>query len=197
MKITLIGDSIFDNKVYVGSQKSTIERLQEALPSHECELLAVDGAVTRDITNSQIDRISKDTNVIFVSTGGNDALHHSDILYSGFDSNTLEILYKAQENFKLDYEWMLASLKSLKIPFAVFTIYEGSFPDIRIQNAAAVAISIFNDVIYRLCRKYNVKVIETRELFTDEDDYANPIEPSSLGSKKLAEAMRNSLKKNG
>ena len=196
MKITLIGDSIFDNKVYVGQEKSTIERLQEALPGHECVLCAVDGAVTRNVAEDQISTIPEDTKVVFISTGGNDALKYSSILHSGLNADSLQLLYKAQEDFKTDFSWLLVSMKLEEIPFAVFTIYEGSFPDVETQNAATVAISIFNDVIYRLCNEYNVKVIETRNLFTSPDDYANPIEPSSQGSKKLAEAMKASLKKN-
>jgi hypothetical protein len=34
MHIALIGDSVFDNKVYVGDQPSTIEQLQKLLPGH-------------------------------------------------------------------------------------------------------------------------------------------------------------------
>lgn len=95
-------------------------------------------------------------------------------------------------------------IKKYGKPFACFTIYSGNFnrdyelgTNVRNdeQMAADVLISIFNDIIYRICAKYNVRVIENRDLFTSLDDYANPIEPSSLGSLKMAKSMISLLRK--
>jgi lysophospholipase L1-like esterase len=202
MHIALIGDSVFDNKVYVGDQPSTIEQLQKLLPGHTCELLAVDGSVTDQVIERQLPRLSGQ-DVIFVSTGGNDALRYSDLIYTGFDSSAIPKLKEAQDTFQAVYEKLITKLKDLGIPFVVFTIYSGNFgrtDDLGIpvpetaQDAAEVLISIFNDIIYRVCAKYGVKVIENRDLFTSSEDYANPIEPSTLGSLKMAKAMVSILK---
>jgi hypothetical protein len=195
MKITLVGDSVFDNKVYVGSEKSTLERAQDAFRGHEVELLAVDGSVTRDVIDQQLPRVTHDTRVVFVSTGGNDALRYESILNDGLDADSIQNLFQGQAEFKRNFEELISKLGELKRATAAFTIYEGSFDDPGIQNAATVAISIFNDVIYRVCREYGVKVIENRDICNRPEHFANPIEPSSLGSKLMVEAMVNAVKK--
>ena len=58
-----------------------------------------------------------------------------------------------------------------------------------IQQAAECAVSIFDDVIQREARSRSFEVLELRTLFTDQVDYANPIEPSAIGGSKLARAM--------
>lgn len=181
MKIKLIGDSVFDNKNYVGKEKSTIEHLQSLIPHHECELLAVDGSVTRDVIDNQLKELNG-TDVAFLSTGGNDALGYSDIIYNGFASDSTLRLHEAQNNFHKRFEFLVKKLKAKRIPFVVFTIYSGNFQEEEsyyrpvtadTQKMADVLISIFNDVIYRVCSKYKINVVENRDLFTSPDDYAN------------------------
>ena len=50
-------------------------------------------------------------------------------------------------------------------------------------------VSIFNDIVYRTANKFNVDVLELRNIFTSPQDYANPIEPSHTGGEKLARAI--------
>ena len=194
MKIVLLGDSVFDNKAYVGEgELDTIGRLREALPGHECVLLAVDGSVTEDVVEYQIPAIPAGTDVVFVSSGGNDALRHADILDQGLSLDALQLVHDAQQDFRRAYEEMILRLKSFGKPFAAFTIYSGCFPEESVQRVATVAISIFNDVIYRAARAHGVRTIEIRDLFTVREDYANPIEPSTRGSRKIAEAIKRTL----
>jgi len=75
MKIALVGDSVFDNKAYVGSEKSTQEWLQQLMPNDDISLIAVDGSVTQDVINHQIRSLAEqDVDAFFLSTGGNDAI---------------------------------------------------------------------------------------------------------------------------
>jgi len=197
MRIALIGDSVFDNQSYIRTDElDTVGRLREAMPDHECVLHAVDGAVTEDVITHQIPSISRDTKVIFVSSGGNDALQYSGVLYEGFAAETLQHLHQAQVDFADVYRRMVVSLKELETAIAVFTIYSGNFPDETVQRGATVAISIFNDVIYRTCNELRVPVIEMREICSGPAEYANEIEPSSLGSQKIARAMQNQITPN-
>ena len=50
-------------------------------------------------------------------------------------------------------------------------------------------VSIFNDIVYRTANKFNVDVLELRNIFTSPQDYANPIEPSHIGGEKLAQEI--------
>lgn len=195
MKIALVGDSVFDNSRYLKSgEKDTIQHLQDQFPKHECILRAVDGSVTNEVTHLQISSLEDDVDILFVSSGGNDALQYSNIIYSGFTPEVMSLLYDAKVKFYEEYEEMILSLKARNKPFAVFTIYNGCFTE-DIQKAATVAISIFNDVIYQVCNKHKVKVIEIRDIISTKEDFANEIEPSSIGSLKLAKAIRGALKR--
>ena len=50
-------------------------------------------------------------------------------------------------------------------------------------------VSFFNDSIYRIGSKYNIEVLELREIFVTSEDYANPIEPSHEGGQKFAKEI--------
>jgi len=47
-------------------------------------------------------------------------------------------------------------------------------------------VSMLNDIIFSTAATYKVDVLELRNIFTKPEDYANPIEPSHKGGKKLA-----------
>ena len=59
--IVLLGDSIFDNAVYVGSKgKSVVQHLQNKIPTGwNATLCAIDGAVIKGVSR-QISTIPKD-----------------------------------------------------------------------------------------------------------------------------------------
>ena len=48
---------------------------------------------------------------------------------------------------------------------------------------------VFNDVILRVAVEYGLAVIDLRFVCTEPSDYANPIEPSSIGGAKIARAI--------
>lgn len=78
--IVLLGDSIFDNGVYVPGEPDVVRQLQGVLPQGwRASLLAVDGAVTRSVA-SQLQRLPGDATHLVLSVGGNDALGESHIL---------------------------------------------------------------------------------------------------------------------
>ena len=54
---------------------------------------------------------------------------------------------------------------------------------------------MFNDAIVRSARGVGAKVIEMRAVCCTPADYANPIEPSGAGGRKIAEAIQVTLAK--
>jgi hypothetical protein len=50
-------------------------------------------------------------------------------------------------------------------------------------------VSIINDVIQQEGRRRSFDILELRTLFSDQADYANPIEPPAIGGAKLAKRM--------
>ena len=84
-------------------------------------------------------------------------------------------------------------MKLLKSPALICTIYNPVFSKdaslAPLQDASEVAISIFNDVIQRNTKDAGHDLLELRGLFTEDSDYANAIEPSHQGGRKLAHAI--------
>jgi hypothetical protein len=51
---------------------------------------------------------------------------------------------------------------------------------------ASVALMLFNDVILRVAIEHGLPVIDLRLVCAAPEDYANLIEPSSVGGEKIA-----------
>jgi hypothetical protein len=78
--VVLLGDSIFDNKRYVGNDPAVIDQLKKALPvGWKATLLARDRSIAADVPR-QVQRLPVDATHLVLSAGGNDALQASGIL---------------------------------------------------------------------------------------------------------------------
>ena len=188
--IILLGDSIFDNGVYVPGQPDVVKQLRAALPSGwTASLLAVDGAVTRSVA-SQLTRVPRDATHLVVSVGGNDALGESNILGSParMVGEAVMMLSDAQQRFAGNYADMLEGVLGLGLSTALCTIYDtpSSAPNHRIIKTA---LSLFNDVITRAAFGNALPLIDLRLICGEDEDYANPIEPSARGGEKIAAAI--------
>jgi hypothetical protein len=82
--IVLLGDSIFDNKSYVGTGgKDVVTHLREMLPGSgdwQATLNAVDGAVIEGVTQRQLQGVSSEATHLVISVGGNNAIGNVDVL---------------------------------------------------------------------------------------------------------------------
>lgn len=192
--VVLLGDSIFDNAAYVSGGPDVVRQVREVLPAgSKASLLAVDGAVTRSVA-SQVHRLPGDATHLVVSVGGNDALGASYLLGQrvGSIGEGVAALEQAQRNFAASYEEMLALVLEKRLPTALCTIYDTppSAPNHRIIRTA---LSIFNDIITRAAFSRGLSLIDLRLICDEEEDYANPIEPSTQGGAKMAQAIRTFL----
>jgi hypothetical protein len=157
----------------------------------------VDGSTTSDIL-AQIAAIPKDATHLVLSVGGNDALASSHILTRGPASavEVLEYLAVVVEEFDLKYRAAVKASVALHKPLLLCTIYNGNLPR-EVAAAARAAVSVFNDRIYQIAGLYSLPVLELRRVCTEASDYANPIEPSSVGGKKIAASIVASLRRLG
>jgi hypothetical protein len=188
--IVLLGDSIFDNKSYVESESDVIGHLSKILPiGSKATLLAVDGSTTSEIA-AQVAQVPKDVTLIAVSVGGNDLLHRryelNETERTGIE--LLGFLSSVGEEFYKQYEAAIKIVAELRIPTCLCTIYNGNLDPPESTMAKAV-VAIYNDKIYRVANRYRMAVIELRSVCTSAEDYANPIEPSGTGGKKIASAI--------
>jgi hypothetical protein len=195
--LILLGDSIFDNGVYVAGEPALITQLNSLLTdSARATLLAVDGHITRDVVN-QARQIPGDATHLFVSVGGNDALGAVHILHhEGSAQEVLHELTLVQNEFRTNYTLMLDNLRKRSLPLTVCTVYD-SVPEMEqiTHDSAVAALSLFNDVIVRETASRGLPIIDLRSVCDSQEDYSDvsPIEPSAIGGEKIAGAIWNVL----
>jgi hypothetical protein len=187
----LLGDSIFDNAAYVAPGEEVIRKLKQQLPAgFQASLLARDGAVIADVA-TQLTGLPADATHLVVSVGGNDALLNAGILEESATSmaDALTQLRSVRDGFRADYDAMLGAVLRQKLPTAICTIYDAQLPDLEQRELAAVALTVLNDVITRSAVTRRLPLIDLRVIFSHSSDYANAIEPSGQGGRKLAAAI--------
>lgn len=190
----LLGDSIFDNAVYVPGKPSVIEQLRENLPvGWKATLLAVDGNVTADV-QQQIRRLPDDATHLIVSCGGNDALGHASILdrSAGSVKEVLEYFTSVRTSFQQTYHKMIETLTGLKRHLAVCTVYD-CVPGM--EGNPMTALAMFNEIILREAFTARVPVIDLRLICSEVYDYSeiSAIEPSARGREKIVQAIARML----
>lgn len=189
--VVLLGDSIFDNRVYVAPLPDVTRQLRTRLGNDwTVTLLAMDGHVTADVTARQLGRVPKDAVHLVISVGGNDALRHASVLNERVASvaEAVARLSKAQSSFAAAYSKMIDAVLCLGIRTAVCTIYDANYPEPQ-GGLVVTALALFNDVITRSAFSHRLPLIDLRLICSEPADYANPIEPSARGGDKIAAAI--------
>ena len=188
--IVLLGDSIFDNAAYTRGRPDVVTHLRNLLAAGwQATLRAVDGA-TAGRLRAQLGGIPADATHLVVAIGGNDALQSSDLLSTRVRSSaeTLALFAGRLEAFEAVYGSALDEVLARKLPTTVCTIYNGALEPEQ-AAIARVGLMTFNDVILRTAFQRRIDVIELRAICTEPGDYANPIEPSDTGGRKIAQAI--------
>lgn len=188
--VVLLGDSVFDNAAYTGGRPSVSTQLAQQLPDWRTSMVALDGATTQDIQR-QVAALPKDASHLILSVGGNDALRHMDLLDQPLRSSAqaFDMLADAVAGFERDYAQALRTCLDTTLPLVICTIYNGNFADAAFQRRVVVAASAFNNVILRAATVNGLRVIDLRLICDRPEDYANPIEPSSIGGEKIVRAI--------
>lgn len=195
--IVLLGDSIFDNAVYVNGGPDVVRQLNSILPQDwKATLLAVDGSITTDVI-SQIADLPESATHLLVSAGGNDGLSRADILQKPTTSvgTAVEQLAALRAEFHQNYSRMLRALLGCKKPLALCTIYDPHFPEALVQRLTTTALNLFNDCILREAITHGLPVLDLRLICTEPADYANEIEPGIPGGRKIAAGILNLVQK--
>ena len=205
--VTLCGDSIFDNKSYLQPGEPDVTTQVNALlpEGFKATRLAIDGDVTQGISR-QLQSLSNDATDLFISVGGNDALDGINVFTEPVANVGEALIYlnTMRNQFETQYREMLQHALSQQLPLTVCSIYyprfhlqnlERVYPDGNgvngktLQKMAMVALANFNDVIFRQAFQLKIPLIDLRVLCDEEEDFANPIEPSAVGGQKIARAI--------
>ena len=126
-----------------------------------------------------------------LSVGGNDALMHLRILEAPVSSmaNAIEALADMASDFERRYRLAIAACLDTALPLVVCTVYNGCFDDRSFQRLASATLTMFNDAIIRVAIERALPVIDLRLVCDTAEDYANQIEPSSVGGAKIARVI--------
>jgi hypothetical protein len=104
-------------------------------------------------------------------------------------TQSIEALADMAADFERRYRLVIAACLDTALPLAVCTVYNGRFDDPSFQRLASATLTVFNDAIIRVAIEHSLPVIDLRFVCVTAEDYANPIEPSSVGGAKIARAI--------
>ncbi len=200
-KLVLLGDSIIDNGVYVVDDgKSVLEHLQDVVTNFEIDQRALDGAMCSHVFDRQLTSTEDYSSHAVLSVGGNDAFGNIHLLESTDQQTFIEsllVLSEIQEAFRDSYRQLLDALRASFHRCLVMTIYRPRFAldgyPAPFQKAAETALSVYNDVIQEEAGSRNFDLLDLRRVCNENEDFANPIEPSDQGGRKIANEISNWL----
>mmetsp|Transcript_42475 Transcript_42475/g.76326 ORF Transcript_42475/g.76326 Transcript_42475/m.76326 type:complete len:462 (-) Transcript_42475:136-1521(-) len=202
--ITLLGDSILDNKVYTRQGRCVTEHLRSKLESRNCMVTncAEDGALLDDV-GLQLCRIPESSTVLVMSAGGNDGLRQLQNLESDpCIGNLISKIGWIRQEFRSRYAEMLQRALQTDLPLVVCTVYYPNFfrhasfgswggcsswwRAFFLQLVACIGVFCINLVIRAEARRQGLPIIDLAWVFNHAQDYANPIEPSVFGGDKIS-----------
>jgi lysophospholipase L1-like esterase len=189
--VVLLGDSVFDNGRYVPGEPDVVRQLREQLSQGgRATLLAVDGSTLPDIPR-QIAQVPAAATHLIVSIGGNDALRASAVFQEPSRSvgESLVRLAEIRERFHAAYDATAAAVLARGLPAAFCTVYDPRYPDALQRRVGIAGLSLINDGILRTAAARAVPVFDLRLICGNDADFANPIEPSAAGGRKIAGAI--------
>jgi hypothetical protein len=182
--VVLLGDSVFDNGAYTDGKPDVLAQLRRRIPAGwKASLLAVDGATIAAVP-AQLAKLPRDATDLVLSVGGNNALGLQHLLQAPANSvaEAIDMLASAVRQFESSYRDMIGLCLAKRLPLVICTIYNGNFHDARFAKLARSSVALFNDAIIRIAVEHQLSAIELRLVCARPEDYANPIEPSSIGA---------------
>ena len=200
--VNLLGDSIIDNKIYVGPHELSVTEHLHNLCDDVINSIAVDGHTTKDVIHNQLDLLPQYSTHQVLSIGGNDLLQNMYFLKNRERLSANEVFEQAvgiMAPIKRRYQTIVEKLSLQNSNILLCTVYEGNLLndpllyDIALSSKAMV--SMLNDIVYSTANTYKAEVLELRNIFTTPKDYANPIEPSHIGGSKFALEINDWIKK--
>lgn len=181
--IVLIGDSILNNNMYVPVGKSVADNIK-LLHGNKMIIGAKDNA-TIDTCYYQLNNIIDSENYfLFISIGGNDILNNSDDILKNDDKNK----NKKFEELKKKYIKLIDVIKE-KYPKTKINLLNLYFPADEKYNKYDKIITEWNEMISSLCSENKYNLLRLDNLLTNASDFTHGIEPSAIGSEKIAKLI--------
>ena len=190
----LLGDSVFDNAVYLAPGQDVSSHLQQMLAGRDATarvtLLAVDGAIAEEVA-AQVKHVPTDATHLFLSVGGNDLLRKFDLLNAraGTVADALLKLGTVMDGITRRYLQAVEACRATGVPLCLCAVYGCSFPDARTQACADLIVGLFHDRIRQIAQEHHLPVIDLRRVCWRGTDFVQSIEPSATGGWRIAAAL--------
>lgn len=185
--IILIGDSIFDNELYV--DQSIVYYIHKKISREDTILfLAKDNSTIQDSLQQQFPHLNQEENnkntYLFVSVGGNDILQK--IVYK----DASQILPNTLNTIISDYDNFIQKLKTKmnQSHIILLTLY---YPHASYYRNFDSYIDKWNKNVKRIAKKYHCRVLDLSTFMKNAEDFSHSIEPSDIGGEKIVDNMMN------
>ena len=125
--VSLLGDSIIDNKVYVQPHELSVKEHLEEQSEYMFKQLAVDGHTTSDVLSFQLDKLPKLSTHKVLSIGGNDLLGQIYFLKNKEEFTVKEVMEQAVcklAPIKNRYRTIVQNLSQQDSKILLCTVYE-------------------------------------------------------------------------
>jgi hypothetical protein len=174
--IYLVGDSILDNTSYVPRGESVLAQIRL---SHESTTLLAKDNTKIDGVAKQLREIPKEGGTIVLSAGGNDILQIDPSSRLSAQTALRRAFVKYKSNV------IIAS----KLPNCKVELVDVYYPISNLFKGYHTMIGEWNKMQGKFAREHGLKVIKVSDLLESEEDFTHYIEPSPLGSVKIASAI--------
>jgi len=186
--IVLIGDSILNNNMYVPVGKSVADNIK-LIHGNNIIIGAKDNA-TIDTCYYQLNMNNinnSDNYFVFISIGGNDILNN--LLDDSKKNKTIN--KNKLENLKKKYIKLVKFIED-KYPKAKIHLLNLYFPSDEKYKKYEKSIIEWNKMIENVCLENKYSLLRIDNLLKNPSDFTNGIEPSVIGSEKIAKLIVNS-----
>ena len=183
----LLGDSIFKNDHYVSDGKSVHQLLSEGTNGKTICLAKDDTKIANiyDQVNLIPEYLNSTTTTIFLSVGGNDILSNAQN-----NSNNTQFLSTVFDNYKL-----LVKFIQTQFPKANIVLCDIYYPNNSKYKQYYSIIGQWNIMVQTFARdpENNIQgVFKISSILAKPEDFIHEIEPSSVGSQKIVDAILSS-----
>jgi len=192
--VVLLGDSTLDNGRYLNLAKGELsvekQLMKVCMERHwDMTVLAQDGSMLEDVRTRQLPLIPEGATHIVLSASGNDLLSLlNQMVVANF---TLSSMYGTIGTGLLEvaesYRSLLDQLKTYGCHLAICTLYRPNFNHLFFKSLAGFSLGLHNSRIKQISVDVDCSVIDLSNMFDSEEDFANPLELSTVGGSKLVE----------
>mmetsp|Transcript_41846 Transcript_41846/g.75999 ORF Transcript_41846/g.75999 Transcript_41846/m.75999 type:complete len:299 (+) Transcript_41846:79-975(+) len=190
--IVLLGDSTLDNARYLNPSKGdlSIERqLLEVAARRRWQVtvLAQDGSTLEDVRKYQLPVVPESATHLVLSVSGNDLLGLlNDMVEANFTAGAVyQAVGSGMTAVIAEYRQLLLDLKAYGCHTALCTVYRPNFNHLFFKSLAGACLTLHNSRLRALASEFALSIIDLAVLCSGKEDFANPLELSTLGGAKV------------